>query len=471
MSVKSQLISTAQWYGRAGFPVFPIHWPEQDGCSCRKSDCPSPAKHPLTPHGFQDASQDRAMITEWWSRWPAANIGLTTGTPSGLLVVDIDPRNGGDRSLQTVIAKNGNLPATAQQFTGGGGRHFFFRYSGGRVPKTLAEGIDLKGDGGYVVIAPSRHCSGGDYRWAGEEGKESLLRLAEAPDWLQTFIATPKNDGPHPEPKNVDGKFGKGQRNNRLTSLAGTIQRCGMAPEAIETALLEENQQNCDPPLPDGEVRRIVASVGRYAPITVSVSVSSNDDWPEPASLKLELPPVEPFDLELLPRSLRPLVRDVSERMQAPADFMAAAAVVGLAASIGRRAFMQPKALDTTWRVVPNLWGAIVARPGFMKSPTIQAMMQPLRNIQANWFEENENAVAAFEREKERDALKISAWKESFKRATKAALPQSSSGLRSLCHPCGTCALRGWLCAGRLARMGHDSPNRADRRASGVARN
>ena|SRR6185312_4889237 len=173
MSVKSQLISTAQWYGGAGFPVFPIHWPEQDGCSCRKSDCPSPAKHPLTPHGFQDASQDRAMITEWWSRWPAANIGLTTGTPSGLLVVDIDPRNGGDRSLQTVIAKNGNLPATAQQFTGGGGRHFFFRYSGGRVPKTLAEGIDLKGDGGYVVIAPSRHYSGGDYRWAGEEGKES----------------------------------------------------------------------------------------------------------------------------------------------------------------------------------------------------------------------------------------------------------------------------------------------------------
>ena len=74
-----------------------------------------------------------------------------------------------------------------------------------------------------------------------------------------------------------------------------------------------------------------------------------------PASLKLELPPVEPFDLELLPRSLRPLVRDVSERMQAPADFMAAAAVVELAASIGRRAFMQPKALDTTWRVVPNL--------------------------------------------------------------------------------------------------------------------
>lgn len=100
---------------------------------------------------------------------------------------------------------------------------------------------------------------------------------------------------------------------------------------------------------------------------------SSLGDWPDPASLGDELPPVQGFDARFLPRSLRPLVEDVSERMQIPQDYAAAIAVVALAGCVGRRASIRPKALDHSWHVIANLWGANIAPPGYMKSPVRRA--------------------------------------------------------------------------------------------------
>ncbi len=87
-------------------------------------------------------------------------------------------------------------------------------------------------------------------------------------------------------------------------------------------------------------------------------------DWPVPIPLQSELPPVESFQLEFLPKCMRRRVQDVSERMQAPQEFAAAAIVLALAGAVGRRAVIQPKSEDTQWKVVPNLWGGIIARPG-----------------------------------------------------------------------------------------------------------
>src|ERR1035441_4459876 len=100
-------------------------------------------------------------------------------------------------------------------------------------------------------------------------------------------------------------------------------------------------------------------------------------DWPEPEPLGGELPPVQACDLPLLPRSLRPLVEDTAERMQVPLDYPAVMAVLCLAGVTNRRATIQPKAVDTSWVVVPNLWGGIIAPPGLMKSPVISAMIPP----------------------------------------------------------------------------------------------
>ena len=158
----------------------------------------------------------------------------------------------------------GQVPETAEVITGGGGRHFFFRYSGGAVPKTLAIGVDLKGDGGYVVAPPSIHSSGKRYQVDGIAGARAFLRLAEAPCWLLERIAS----GTTRREESVGDatKWGAGARNNKLASRAGTMRRCGFSRETIEAALLEENRRRCDPPLADDEVRRIAESVARYKP-------------------------------------------------------------------------------------------------------------------------------------------------------------------------------------------------------------
>jgi len=110
------------------------------------------------------------------------------------------------------------------------------------------------------------------------------------------------------------------------------------------------------------------------------------DDWPEPTPLPNALPPVDPFDAELLPVALRGWVMDIAHRMQCPADFSAVAALVALSSLIGARAVVQPKARDD-WQVVPNLWGAVVGRPGVKKSPALGEALKPLHRLQANEFE------------------------------------------------------------------------------------
>ena len=110
------------------------------------------------------------------------------------------------------------------------------------------------------------------------------------------------------------------------------------------------------------------------------------DDWPEPTPLPNALPPVDPFDSELLPVALRAWVMDIAHRMQCPPDFPAVAALVALSSLIGARAVIQPKAKDD-WQVVPNLWGNLVGRAGVKKSPALGEALRPLNRLQATEFE------------------------------------------------------------------------------------
>lgn len=104
--------------------------------------------------------------------------------------------------------------------------------------------------------------------------------------------------------------------------------------------------------------------------------------WPDPAPLPNALPPVAPFDEDLLPEALRGWVSDIAHRMQCPPDFPAVGAVVAISSLIGARAVVAPKQRDD-WRVVPNLWGLIVGRPGVMKSPALGEVLKPLNRLEA----------------------------------------------------------------------------------------
>lgn len=142
-------------------------------------------------------------------------------------------------------------------------------------------------------------------------------------------------------------------------------------------------------------------------------------NWPKPEPLGSDLPPVEPFSSDLLPASFRKHVDDVSERMQTPIDFAAAATVVVLAGSVNRRATIQPKERDDGWAVVPNLWGANVGAPGLLKSPLLNTVTAPLHATDELWRQEHQSSLDEFELEKEEAELELAAWRESYKSATK----------------------------------------------------
>lgn len=157
-------------------------------CACPSQECASPGKHPvgwLVPHGFHDASADADRIEGWWRKHPSANVGVTTGNASGLIVIDIDPRHGGRSSLSRLERTHGTLPRTVTALTGGGGTHLYFAAPPAPVPSHpgILSGLDLKGEGGYVIAPPSRHASGKRYLWATDLDPDSV-ELASPPDWL-----------------------------------------------------------------------------------------------------------------------------------------------------------------------------------------------------------------------------------------------------------------------------------------------
>lgn len=174
---------------RALGPVFPLHHVTGDGCSCGDTHAGTEnniGKHPRTRHGLHDASSDERTIRSWWARWPSANIGLRI--IPGRFVLDVDPRNGGDVTLAEYERRYGRLPTTVQAHTGGGGGHYFFKYSGPKLKGSAGRGLDVKQDGGYVLVSPSNHRSGVRYSWIPGRGPGEA-EIAEAPHALLTLLS------------------------------------------------------------------------------------------------------------------------------------------------------------------------------------------------------------------------------------------------------------------------------------------
>jgi hypothetical protein len=176
-------------YARRGWAVLACHDPASaGGCTCGRPACASPAKHPRTRRGLHEATTDQAAIAAWWRRWPNANVAVRTGAASRLVVVDIDPGHGGEESLAGLVAAHGPLPDTVAVHTGGGGRHLYFAHPGGTVRNSagaLGPGLDVRGDGGYVLAPPSRHVTGDTYRWV------TTGRSAPLPAWLLYILGRP----------------------------------------------------------------------------------------------------------------------------------------------------------------------------------------------------------------------------------------------------------------------------------------
>lgn len=165
----------AEKYARRGWLVFP---------------CAPRGKTPLTVRGVKDASADPEAILARWGQWPGANIGVATGAESGFFALDVDGRCGAE-SLRALEKRHGPLPETVEARTGGGGRHLFFRCTSAGVRNSvgkLGHGLDIRGNGGYVIVPPSIHPTGTPYEWRTDHSPDDLP-IADAPGWLQKRIS------------------------------------------------------------------------------------------------------------------------------------------------------------------------------------------------------------------------------------------------------------------------------------------
>jgi Bifunctional DNA primase/polymerase, N-terminal/Primase C terminal 1 (PriCT-1) len=278
------LLQAALTYAGYGWRVFPCHTPTNDGCSCRNPRCEHSGKHPRfhqddLPHGVTNATTDAQQIRLWWTRWPEANIGIATGAESGLVVLDVDPNKGGALALEDLLVVHGALPETVESLTGGGGRHVAFQHQGSEIKNSaskLGAGLDIRGDGGYVIAPPSLHASGCRYEWEASSHPTDVP-LAPMPEWLLELVtASQRAHAASNGHDKVGGTIPEGRRNDTLASLAGSMRRRDMTAEEIYAALAVVNAQRCQPPLADGEVRRIAQSIARYEPAAISSTRTSS---------------------------------------------------------------------------------------------------------------------------------------------------------------------------------------------------
>ncbi len=240
-------------YLRRGWSVIPM----------RKRD-----KRPaLQWQDFQSVRASEQKVHDWFRRWPEDNVGIVTGAVSGLVVLDVDLRHGGEDSLKKLEREHQPLPRTLESITGGGGRHVYFAHPGGSVRNRvgIAPGIDLRGDGGCIVAPPSVHPSGNHYQWVKGRGP-GRVELAPLPHWLRQMVSNAEQRARHTLVywrELLRAGVPEGERNNTIASITGHLLWHGVDPDVTLELMLGWNRIRCRPPLDDDEVVRTVQSITR----------------------------------------------------------------------------------------------------------------------------------------------------------------------------------------------------------------
>jgi len=238
-------LDAAEQYVALGYHVFPVHGIVDAVCACRKGKaCTSPGKHPRTRNGAKAATTNVKQIRRWWTLHPESNVGIATGARSGVVVVDVDPRNDGDAGLETLQRTYGQLPAGPFVRTGGGGWHLYLAHPGGRLKSTKpAPGVDVQADGAYVVAPTSNHVSGEIYVWERPPSEVELLPIPEKwLDFLQNGQcptgSSPKRGGNVPQgPHGLTGAHRGAQGSHDISGSVSAEETSASLSKRIDEAL------------------------------------------------------------------------------------------------------------------------------------------------------------------------------------------------------------------------------------------
>jgi hypothetical protein len=223
-------------------------------CTCIDgAACAHPGKHPRIADWWRSAAYKPSTIRRWWTAWPDANVGVLTGRRSGLVVLDIDPRNGGDDALAELERCLERLPPTASSLTVGDGRHLLFRHPGGlpicSSANQLGPGLDVRADRGLIVAPPSLHLSGYEYAW--DPARElGFVEIAPLPEWLRALLRDLDRRATVRVPFGLEAALDgvdEGFRNDTIFRIASNYRGREFAREDAVQAVLE-TARKCRPP-------------------------------------------------------------------------------------------------------------------------------------------------------------------------------------------------------------------------------
>lgn len=224
---------------------------------------PTAGKIPRTPRGCLDATTDRDQVAEWWRMWSTADIGVATG--HRLVVLDVDGEPGAD-TLHELERAHEEIPRTVAAITGSGsGAHYFLaatvevRNSAG----LLGAGVDVRGDGGYVIVPPSSHKSGRRYEW---NSPPDECEVAPLPAWLLALLTEPARGAARPPSawRALAASGAElGARNDSTARLVGHLLARKVDPFVVVELLVGWDQTCNRPPLGRDEVEKTVESIAR----------------------------------------------------------------------------------------------------------------------------------------------------------------------------------------------------------------
>jgi putative DNA primase/helicase len=254
---RDELLGEATRLMGDGFSVLPIKMPAA-------GDARS-GKIPACKHGVKDATNDPKKFKKLVELLPKFNLGMATGEPSDIVVIDIDPRNGGNKTFEALERKLGPLPETVTVRTGGGGTHRYFEAPRKHLRScTIGQGVDFLADGKFAVVPPSIHGSGRQYHWATGSSPDSMW-IERLPRPWRDFIANrPRKAASTKTGPEQNTAIQVGSRNNELTRIGGQMRRAGLTEPEILDALTVTNKARCNPPLEPAELSEIASNIAKY---------------------------------------------------------------------------------------------------------------------------------------------------------------------------------------------------------------
>jgi len=388
-----------QIYSERGWCMVPLTWPDiiSDYAASERNTSwiKAPGKQPLFSEWQKNPTSDATQIQSLLVKYPRMNLGILTGACSKMLVVDIDGPEG-EASITALQEDNGAFPSTLEQITGGGGRHLLFNYPaqlkiGNVNVRKWLPAVDIRGNGGQIVVAPSVHPKTGlQYSWKTDP---ATTELADLPEWFLGMLVKPIK--PAKDTVTVtNGSFGfelppevhEGERDDTMFRLICSLRSKDLSEKAVLAAVLIENEARFKPSLESDlvsdKVKRVFAnySVGDFPYYTTPQATSFETlDITTPVALDTTATPQFPIAaFDTIPW-LKELVESLSYIYQTPTDL---AGTMSLAAIAAVSAGLIEVCRTSDHREPTNLFTFVIMDPSTRKSPLVAFFKEPFRNAE-----------------------------------------------------------------------------------------